>query len=567
MRSRGRRIVLAATICALGAQLAVGQPVDPVRVVAEWEPAAGTLISWPLGIPQELVEELARDDLLFVLVTGSSAQSQARQTFSSWGIDPDQVEYIHASVQTKWPRDWGPHQIFDGNGEWAIVDPIFEGYPWVPAPCQPVSSPGGHHGDDAVNIDVAAHFGAPLHALPAYLTGGNFLVDGHTAAFSTCAMVGENEQLWTEGEFLALADQYLGIASYHVVDNTEDYGIQHIDCWFKPLDEETLLVKRPPASHEEFDRIQANLESLALERTRYGRPYRIIRIDTPPFDGYNVAAYTNSLILNGKILVPLFNVPGDADAIATFEAAMPGYDVIGFPWGGWYHYDALHCRTRAIFDRHMLRITHRRPAAWVAEATEHPITAFIDDRSEAGLVPEELGVSWREEGAADWNWVPLAPAGEPDLYSAAIPAQPPGTTVAYFIAAADQTGRVETLPRTAPDGYYTFTVGCEPIVLTVQKTNLAWTGLAGATGYDVVQGDLDTLHDSEGNFTVAVDACVANDHPGLALLHGVQPEPGAGFWFLVRAVAPSGNTSYFFSADCERMTRDALIDVALPACP
>jgi hypothetical protein len=36
-------------------------------------------------------------------------------------------------VQTHWPRDWGPHQVFDGNGQWGIVDPIFEGYPWVGA--------------------------------------------------------------------------------------------------------------------------------------------------------------------------------------------------------------------------------------------------------------------------------------------------------------------------------------------------------------------------------------------------------------------------------------------------
>ena len=81
------------------------------------------------------------------------------------------------------------------------------------------------------------------------------------------------------------------------------------------------------------------------------KPYRIIRIDCPPYDGYNIAAYTNSLILNQKVFVPLFNIPGDAQALETFEAALPGYEVIGFPWGSWYYYDALHCRTRAIFDR------------------------------------------------------------------------------------------------------------------------------------------------------------------------------------------------------------------------
>lgn len=47
-----------------------------------------------------------------------------------------------------------------------------------------------------------------LDAFPGYLTGGNFLVDGDRAAFATCATPGENEQLWTDAEFLALAQQY-----------------------------------------------------------------------------------------------------------------------------------------------------------------------------------------------------------------------------------------------------------------------------------------------------------------------------------------------------------------------
>jgi hypothetical protein len=34
-----------------------------------------------------------------------------------------------------------------------------------------------------------------------------------------------------------------------VVPNFEWFGIQHIDCLLKPLDAETLLVKRVPEGH------------------------------------------------------------------------------------------------------------------------------------------------------------------------------------------------------------------------------------------------------------------------------------------------------------------------------
>ena len=455
-----RRMMMVAAFAAAtaGTMRAAAQPAPPVRVIAEWEPAVGTLISWPLGIPSELVLELAEDDIIFTLVKNQSAENEARATFLSWGIEPEYMEFIHCNVESIWPRDWGPHQIFDGAGAWSVIDPIFEGYPWVPVDCQPITSPGGHEGDDTVPIDFAAYFGAPLWSMPAYLTGGNFLVDGHAAAFSTCAMVGENQQLWTEEEFLQIAEAWVGVADYHIVNNTEDWGIQHIDCWFKPLDEETLLVKRPPTWHEEYDRIEENLAMLADAQTCYGRSYRIVRIDTPPYDGYNVAAYTNSLILNRKILVPLFNIPGDAQALATFEQAMPGYEVIGFPWGSWYYYDALHCRTRAVFDRHMLRMTHRRLDHEVAFAPEHAVEAMIDDRSEAGLIADELRVYWRLEDETEWSSALLTATGETDMYAGAIPGQPMGTAVEYYLAAADYSGRAETLPRTAPDGFYRFSI-------------------------------------------------------------------------------------------------------------
>ena len=37
------------------------------RVVAEWEPALGTMIRWPLGIPSDLVVELATTDVLKII--------------------------------------------------------------------------------------------------------------------------------------------------------------------------------------------------------------------------------------------------------------------------------------------------------------------------------------------------------------------------------------------------------------------------------------------------------------------------------------------------------------------
>ncbi|MBD3235071.1 MAG: hypothetical protein GF330_00005, partial [Candidatus Eisenbacteria bacterium] len=412
-----------------------------------------------------------------------------RSTFAGWGVDLSRVRFIQTQTYSHWTRDWGPQSVFDGDGLYGITDPIFDGYPWVsgcdmaraesaPASQERPGSPDasrvgsafplrggrtrGWEEDDAVNADLAAELGCPLHAFPAHCTGGNVMTDGSGGAFSTRRMLDENQGLWNEEEFRQLAADYLGIEHYWFLDDPEVYGIQHIDCYAKLLDPETVLIKEVPTWHPEYECVERLVDQVAATTTCYGRPYRIVRIYCGTYDGSAAAGYTNSLILNGKVFVPLFNITWDSAALATYEAAMPGYEVIGFPWNGWYDYDALHCRTMAIFDRFMLRIAHRPLDAELPLAPEFEIHALIDDRSESGLIPDALGLLWRIAGAPDWNWEMLLATAGTDSFAAAIPGAAPGTTIEYYLTAADQSGRVETVPPTAPVNCFRFTITADP---------------------------------------------------------------------------------------------------------
>ncbi|MBN1424624.1 agmatine deiminase family protein [Candidatus Fermentibacteria bacterium] len=519
---------------------AEAQPVAPARMCAEWEPAVGTLIRWPLGIPSTLAVELASDDSLYVLVETESQENQARATFGSWGVNLDHCRFIYANTYSHWTRDWGPHSVFDGAGEWGIVDPVFTGYPWVPG-CNnltrgcgdfqesPRQGMRGYEEDDGVNAVLAGVFGCGNFELPAFLTGGNVMVDGHGTAFSTQQMLDENAIWWTEVQFRALASNYLGVFTYHFVSNPDINGLQHVDCWAKLLDEETILVKELPSWHPEYTCIEEVVDELAALVSPYGRPYRIVRVFCASYSGNSTAAYTNSLILNRKVLVPLFGISSDAQALETYRGAMPGYEVIGFPWSAWYYYDALHCRTMGIFDRHMLRIWHRPLGEEIFEAPDYPLTAMIDDRSEEGLIPDSLKVYWRvDEGP--WSWIPLMSAAGPDSFVAAIPGRPIGSTIDYFMAAADSSGRRETLPRTVPEGFFRFTVApsLDDVNVTFQEAGivLSWVPVAGATGY-LVYSSSDAYH----GFAV--------DESGvLNATTWVAPVPEAPRFYRVTAVAP-----------------------------
>ena len=98
------------------------------RVVAEWEPAIGTMIRWPLGIPSELVVELASEDILFVLVETENQENQVINSFNNWGINLENVVFIYTDTYSHWTRDHGP-QFVIGENYWKVVNQQFNGYP------------------------------------------------------------------------------------------------------------------------------------------------------------------------------------------------------------------------------------------------------------------------------------------------------------------------------------------------------------------------------------------------------------------------------------------------------
>ncbi|MBD3222114.1 hypothetical protein GF314_12830, partial [bacterium] len=395
-------------------------------------------------------------------VETGAAEQQARSAFADAGIDPGRVEFIRGDLWSMWTRDWGPQAVFDGDGELAYADPWFDGYPWVPG-CEdgPVMRIGdrrrgrGYEEDDALPAVVAAHLDVPLAPLPAYLTGGNVMTDGLGIAWSTRQMLAENAPYLDEDAFRAQAAAVMGIGDYRLVIDPEVHGIQHIDCYAKLLDEETVLVKEVPAWHPEAACCDDVAAAFAGALTCYGRPYEVVRIFCDVYEGSSAAAYTNSLILNGKVLVPMFGIEADHAALATYQDAMPGYEVLGFPYGGWYDYDALHCRTMGLFDPGMLRLLHAPVDPVQPAGSEVAVAAWCDDRSGAGLDGPPL-VRWRLAGEVAWSEVALASV-DADSFVGAIPAQPAGAEVEYQLVARDLSGRLARLPRGDGSAVFAFT--------------------------------------------------------------------------------------------------------------
>jgi agmatine deiminase len=422
--------------------ISTAAPSAPIRRCAQWEPLTGALIrySYGFGIPAEMIREYAEDLTVYILCV-SSQQTSCYNYLSSRGVNMANVDMIDISTNSMWTRDYGPQTVF-ADGVRGFVDHIYN----RPRPL-----------DDEVPWELGTEWSCPVYGTSLVHTGGNFLFDGHGTGFSTDLVWNENSGM-SHSEIAQVMEDYLGITNYVVLPDISSSGIHHIDCWMKLLSEETILVKEVAPSHAHYGALEANVATLETLTNCYGRPYNIVRVYCGGIGGGKVAAYTNSMILNNKVFVPLYGISTDSEAIATYEAAMPGYEVLGYE-GDWLSDDAIHCRTMGIPDRYMLVVDTNPLQDTSLGYGDYRVTAYIDDRSEAGLETDSLLVYWRLEGSPGFNAVVMQATADPDSYYADIPLQPDSVDVEYYIFAKDLTGRRATRPPIAPAAWYTFNTG------------------------------------------------------------------------------------------------------------
>ncbi|MFA7330701.1 MAG: agmatine deiminase family protein [Candidatus Delongbacteria bacterium] len=441
-------------------------PAQAVREVAEFERMAAVLVRYPFGLPLALIAAFAQETPVVTLVATAAQEATVRAQYASAGVNLAACSFLRAGTNSYWTRDYGPWYVQTG-GEVAVVD-----FPYNrPRPL-----------DDEVPVVVAASQGLDLYGMELIQTGGNWMGDGYGTAASSDLVVEENPGL-SEAQIGQLVEDYLGVERYFTLPDPNNTYIDHIDCWGKFLDVDKVLVREVPASHAQYDEIEATAAWFAQTLSGWGTPYQVFRVWTP-----NDQPYTNSLLLNGRVFVPQTGSSWDDEALAVYQQALPGYEVLGFT-GSWESTDALHCRAKGLADPGLLHIHHVPAPAEVAAWEPLELLATLTASSGQPLIADSLAC-WFRVDAGPWQSAPLEPAGA--QWRALLPVLAPGQLLDYCLQAADQSGRFEQHPFTGrADPHRVRAVG-PPLAAPLPEIRLQegaivleWESVPGAARYRV----------------------------------------------------------------------------------
>lgn len=331
----------------------------------EWAPQSAVQLTWPhaegdwaphLALVEPSFVEIARQISLRerVLIACNDADHLAhvRALLTRAGVAMAQVRLFAVPSNDTWARDHGPITVLDG-GRPLLLDFGFNGWGLKYRANLDNQITRRLHG-------LGAFGDAPLQTISMILEGGSIESDGAGTLLTTrqCLLSPNRNPHLDQAGLEAELRRCFGVErvlwlhhGYLAGDDTDS----HVDTLARLCDPQTIAyVRCDDPTDEHYDELQSMEAELRAFRTADGQPYRLVPLPwpAPKFDGEGErlpATYANFLIINGAVLVPTYDDPKDAEALATLAACFPEREIVGVPCAPLIlQFGSLHCVTMQI---------------------------------------------------------------------------------------------------------------------------------------------------------------------------------------------------------------------------
>jgi agmatine deiminase len=332
------------------------------RLPAEWEPQDAVLLGWPHGgtdwadmldlvLPVfiRIAVEISRFEMVII---PSPDPDSVRSQLAEAGARMGRVRVHAVSTNDTWARDFGPITVYQ-NGAPLLLDYGFNGWGLKFRACD----------DNQVTarLQAAGAFSSCLREVPGLiLEGGSLESDGAGTLLTTsaCLLEANRNPHLDRTELEQRLRQQLGADrvlwlehGYLAGDDTDS----HIDTLARLAPDDRIIYQScDDPMDEHWSELTALAEELATLRTSEGQPFALSPLPWPEGcyadDGHRLpATYANFLILNGAVLVPVYNSSRDESALAVISSAFPDREIIAVPCRPLIEqHGSLHCVTMQI---------------------------------------------------------------------------------------------------------------------------------------------------------------------------------------------------------------------------
>ncbi|SFV51058.1 Agmatine deiminase [hydrothermal vent metagenome] len=319
------------------------------KLIAEFEKQSFTQIIFPHP-KTDWAEYLQEAEETFVNIINAIREFQPclviaydKESVKKHFDDFTNLEFIEYETDDTWARDCSALTI-EKNGEKELLDFTFNGW-------------GGKflaQKDNLMNRTIAKHYAYPLRSLDFVLEGGAIESNGDGILLTTAqCMHNPNrnpqynaEQITQKVKSFFGAKEILYLNHGYLAGDDTD---SHIDTLARFIAKDTIMYVQ--CSNKEDEHYEA-LKAMEQELKEYAKTHNFSLIPLPMcdaiyFEGERLpATYANFLFVNGAVLVPIYNLKTDKEALTIFRKTFPQREIIAIDCSVLIRqHGSLHCVT------------------------------------------------------------------------------------------------------------------------------------------------------------------------------------------------------------------------------
>lgn len=302
--------------------------------------------------PQVLADiATATADQIGLRVLSGNAADHARID-SVLAVTNPAAGIIDLPVRSMWVRDFGPLTVSNREGRRRLVDFHYR-------------ERRGNKVDDKVPGHIGESLGLPVDSSTLLVEGGDLITNGRGFGLISARLINRNayyDKLEPQEIVNRLAAR-LGFEQVSLATPLVGESTGHVDMFAAFLAVDLVLVGQYQAADDPDN--AAGLDALAADlsqRTTLSGPLRVERIPMPDHRDGVWRTYTNIVLANGVVLVPVYPdyCPDlDAEALATYRRLLPERRIVGIDASGLIHMNgALRCITMNVPQGQVLNRHH-----------------------------------------------------------------------------------------------------------------------------------------------------------------------------------------------------------------
>jgi len=350
------------------------------RMPAEWEHHEGTWLQWPQNkiyscyelklesIWLSMVDALHDHENVHLVVADERQRDHVSQQLQYHGIGLKNVDFYIIATNDVWARDNGPIFVINDQGEVAITDWVFNGW----------GERFDYDLDNQVPAKIAKQLNLPIFDAPLVLEAGAVEVNGKGAFLATRSSIIDLHRNpgMSQEEIEETLTQYLGVDHFIWLTGAgrgecELWGDEtdsHIDIVARFSNEATLFYNwTEDTSDPRYDMFAKSYAELQHAKTESGKSLTLVPLPLPEVhqttqmtkwrkNTFTDAAYSNYLVANEVVLVPVYGHQNDDRALKIIAEHFPSREIIAIEVVGLIeHGGAIGC------------VTQPQPAALVSQ--------------------------------------------------------------------------------------------------------------------------------------------------------------------------------------------------------